>query len=68
MRKYGGGGWLKIVVVVVVVGAGAGGVFETHVFGVVEVGGEELGGGEEFVFDHYIDVVVGEAFMHVSAV
>ena len=31
----------------------------------VKVGGEELGGGEEFVFDHDVDVVVGEALVHV---
>lgn len=42
-----------------------GGVFKTDIFGVVEVGGEELGGGEEFVFDHYVYVIVGEALMHV---
>lgn len=45
--------------------AGFGGIFEAHVFGVVEVGGEELGGGEEFVFDHNIDIIVGEALVHV---
>ncbi len=32
----------------------------------MEVGGEELGGGEELIFDHYVNVIVVEAFAHVS--
>jgi len=39
-------------------------VFETDVFGVMEVCGECARDGEEFVFDHYVDVVGGEAGAH----
>lgn len=39
-------------------------VFETDVFGVVEVCGKGARDGEELVFDHYVDVVEGEAGPH----
>ena len=41
-----------------------GGVSESDVLGVVEVFGECLGDGVEFVFDHDVDVVGGEAGAH----
>lgn len=41
-------------------------VLESEVFGVVEVLGECLGYGVEFVFDHDVDVVVLEAGLHFS--
>ena len=31
----------------------------------MEVGGEEAGGGEKFIFDHYVNIVVGETIAHV---
>lgn len=44
--------------------AGAGFGFQTDIFGVMQVSGEGVSGGEEFVFDHYVDVVGGEAGAH----
>lgn len=43
---------------------GVGEGFQARVFGVVEVLREGVGGGEELVFDHNVDVVGGEAGAH----
>lgn len=48
--------------------AGFSSVFEADVFGVMEVLGKLLGYGLEFIFDHYVDVVAVEAFVHEPGV